>query len=104
MRTGKQTNKRRHRSLTVADFLARHVVAGREAVLGHRHVRVEGEGQQARGRLDLRRDLGPAVAADQRSHCRGINQTDLITARLFFFCFFFTVSAANRSIFKWFSG
>lgn len=48
-RTSKQPNKRRHRSLTVADFLARHVVAGRETVLGHRHVRVEGEGQQARG-------------------------------------------------------
>lgn len=56
--------------LTVADFFVRHVVAGREAVLGHGHVRVEGEGQQAGGRLDLWRDLGPTVASNQRRHCR----------------------------------
>lgn len=71
--------------LTVADFLARHVVSGREAVLGDCHVSVEGEGQQARGRLDLRRDLGATVAADEWSHCRGINQTDLNRFSLFFF-------------------
>lgn len=34
-------------ALTVGDFFVRHVVAGREAVFGHSHVGVEGEGQQA---------------------------------------------------------
>lgn len=61
-------------ALTVADFLVRHVVPGGEAVFGHRHVGVEGEGQQAGGRLDLRRDLRPAVPANQGSHCRHTNQ------------------------------
>lgn len=46
-----------------------HVVAGGEAVFGDGHVGVEGEGQQAGGRLDLRGDLCPAVPAYQRSHC-----------------------------------
>lgn len=46
-----------------------HVVAGGEAVFGDGHVGVEGEGQQAGGRLDLWGDLCPAVPANQRSHC-----------------------------------
>lgn len=57
--------------LTLADFLVRHVVAGREAVLGHRHVGVEGQRQDPRGRLDLRRHPGPAVPANQGTHWEG---------------------------------
>lgn len=82
MKTGKQTDTEStcththtrvtkcYLALTVADLFVRHVVAGGEAVFGHGHVGVEGEGQQAGGRLDLRRDFRPAVPADQRRHCR----------------------------------
>lgn len=73
--------------LTVADSFARHVVAGREAVFGHGHVRVEGERQQAGGRLDLRGDLGPAVPTNQGSHCGDINQTDVIIHAVLYFYF-----------------
>lgn len=73
--------------LTVADSFARHVVAGREAVFGHGHVRVEGERQQAGGRLDLWGDLGSAIPADQGSHCRDINQTDVIMHAVLYFYF-----------------
>lgn len=80
IKTGKQTARtnthahtpnslKSYLALTVADFFVRHVVSGGEAVFGHGHVGVKGEGQQAGGRLDLRRDLCPAVSADQRSNC-----------------------------------
>lgn len=57
-------------TLTVADFFAGQVVSRGEAIFGHRHVGVKGQRQQAGRRLDLRRDFGPAVTADQRSHCK----------------------------------
>ncbi len=54
--------------LTVTNFLASHVIAGRETIFGHGHVSVEGKRQKACGRLDLWRDLRPTVSSDQRSH------------------------------------
>lgn len=70
IRTHRHTRAKSYLALTVADLFVRHVVSGGEAVFGHGHVGVEGEGQQAGGRLDLWGDLCPAVPADQRSHCR----------------------------------
>lgn len=69
-RGDKHTLAESYLALTVADFSVSHVVAGGEAVFGHGHVCVEGEREQAGGRLDLRGDLCATVAADQRSHCK----------------------------------
>lgn len=70
-RAGENLHEQTH-TLTVRHFFVRHVVARREAVFGHGHVGVEGEGQQARGGLDLWRDLCPTVTSNQRRRWKQI--------------------------------
>lgn len=57
-----------HGQLTLRRLLVDQVVARGEAILGHCHVRVEGQGEDPRGRAEFGGGFGPAVLANQRAN------------------------------------
>lgn len=57
-----------HGQLTLRRLLVDQVVARREAILSHCHVRVKGQGEDPCGRAEFRGGFGPAVLANQRAN------------------------------------
>lgn len=57
-----------HGQLTLRRLLVDQIVARGEAILGHCHVRVEGQGEDPCGRAEFGGGFGPAVLANQRAN------------------------------------